>query len=247
MNLGLFGGTFDPVHRGHLAIARAAMEHFNLRLVYFVPAAVPPHKGGRELTDFHHRYAMLALATREEQRFVPSLVEANSAHPNYSIQTVRRLKSILRQSDKLHFVIGIDAFLEISTWKEPEPLLSECDFIVASRPGYSLADIGAALPEGLRPAPAVLRGLRKQRASGTIALSSTTIHLLPGVKERVSSTQIRAAAGKSVRELSRYVPEAVASYIQKEHLYTSNSRQEKKGSARSSKVLTFRRAHPQES
>jgi nicotinate-nucleotide adenylyltransferase len=242
MNLGLLGGTFDPVHRGHLAIARAAMERFNLRLVYFVPAAVPPHKGDRQLTDFHHRYAMLALATREEQRFVPSLVEAHSAHPNYSIHTVRRLKSTLKQSDKLYFVIGIDAFLEISSWKEPEPLLSECDFIVASRPGHSLADVGEALPEALRPAPPVLRALRKH-ASGTIALLSTTIHLLPGVKERVSSTQIRAAAGKSVRELSRYVPEAVASYIQKEHLYISNSSQGKKGNTRNSKVLTFRRAH----
>jgi nicotinate-nucleotide adenylyltransferase len=248
MKLALFGGTFDPVHRGHLAIARAAAEQFDLGTVYFVPADVPPHKTTRVLSPFHHRYAMLALATADDRRFVPSLLEADSKQPNYSINTVRRVKSSLKKSDKLYFLIGIDAFLEISTWKQPAQLLGECDFIVASRPGHSLADVGEALPETLRPAPAVLQALRKQEAGGrTIALPSTTIHLLSGVNERVSSTQIRGTAAKSVRELSRYVPETVAGYIKKEHLYTSSSAHEKKESANSSKVLSFRRAHHQES
>ena len=154
MKLALFGGTFDPVHRGHLAVAGAAAEKFDLDLIYFVPADVPPHKGNRALTDFHHRFAMLALATADEERFVPSLLEANSGHPNYSIQSVRRLKSSLRKSDQLYFLIGIDAFMEISTWKQPAQLLAECDFIVASRPGYSMGDLGGALPEGVRPSPA---------------------------------------------------------------------------------------------
>ena len=247
MKLALFGGTFDPVHRGHLAIARAAAEQFDLATIYFVPANAPPHKGNRVLTPFPHRYAMLALATADDKRFVPSLLEADSNQPNYSINTVRRVKSSLKKSDELFFLIGIDAFLEISTWKQPAQLLSECDFIVASRPGHSLADVGEALPETLRPSPAVLQALRKQKASGTIALPSTTIHLLSGVNEKVSSTQIRAAAGKSVHQLSRYVPETVAGYIKKEHLYTSNSAQEKKESTDSSKVLSFRRAPHQES
>jgi len=247
MKLALFGGTFDPVHRGHLAIARAAAEQFDLGLVYFVPANVPPHKGDRALSAFHHRYAMLALATADEQRFVPSLLEADSSQPNYSIQTVRRLKSTLKKSDKLYFLIGIDAFLEISTWKQPAQLLAECDFIVASRPGHSLADVGQALPETLRPAPAVLQAFRKHEASGTIALPSTTIHLLSGVNEPVSSTQIRATAGQSVRQLSRYVPAAVAGYIKKEHLYASNSAHGNKESAKNAKVLSFRRGHRQES
>src|SRR5215475_14302722 len=203
MKLALFGGTFDPVHLGHLAIARAVAAKFDLNLIYFVPADVPPHKGNRSLTEFQHRFAMLALATADEERFVPSLLEANSGQPNYSIQTVRRLKRTLKKSDKLYFLIGIDAFLEISTWKQPAQLLAECDFIVASRPGHSLADVGEALPETLRPAPAVIQAFRKHEASGTIALPSTTIHLLSGVNEPVSSTQIRAAAGQSVRQLSR--------------------------------------------
>jgi nicotinate-nucleotide adenylyltransferase len=246
MKLALFGGTFDPVHRGHLAVARAAAEKFDLRLIYFVPADLPPHKGDRVLTDFRHRLAMLALATADEERFVPSLLEADSGQPNYSIQTVRKLKSSLKKSDKLHFVIGIDAFREIRTWKEPVKLLGECDFIVASRPGYSLADIGEALPEALRPPAKVLQGLRRQD-SGSIALPSTTIHLLSGVNEKVSSTKIRAAAGKSMKQLRRYVPDLVASYIKKEHLYVAGPVRQEKAGADERKVLSFRRANHQES
>ena len=247
MKLALFGGTFDPVHRGHLAIARAAAEKFDLNLIYFVPADVPPHKGNRSLTEFHHRFAMLALATADEERFVPSLLEANSGQPNYSIQTVRRLKSTLKKSDKLYFLIGIDAFMEISTWKQPVQLLAECDFIVASRPGYSLADLGEALPEGVRPSATVLQALRKQQATGAIALPSATIHLLPEVNEHVSSTQIRAAARKSARQLSRYVPASVARYIKKQHLYLSTSGQRETAGIKNGKVLSFRKAHNQES
>lgn len=247
MKLALFGGTFDPVHRGHLAIARAAAAKFDLDVVYFVPADVPPHKGNRNLTEFQHRFAMLALATAEEERFVPSLLEANSGQPNYSIRTVRRLKSTLHKSDTLYFLIGIDAFMEISTWKQPVQLLAECDFIVASRPGHALADLAEALPEGVRPSGAVLQTLKRQQASGTITLPTTRIHVLPEVNEAVSSTQIRAAVRKSVQQLSRYVPACVARYIKKEHLYTSASAQRERVNVKDGKVLSFRRAHHQES
>ena len=240
MKLALFGGTFDPAHRGHLAIARAAADKFELGRVYFVPADLPPHKLNRELTEFHHRFAMLALATASDDRFVPSLRDSSTGQTNYSVHTVRRLKNTLRKSDKLYFLIGIDAFMEISTWYHPVELLAECDFIVASRPGHSLAEIGAALPEALRPSPAVLKALRGRQASGTIALPSTTIHLLGDVNERVSSTQIRAAARKSAKQLSRFVPELVAGYIKKEHLYMAKPRQGEKESAQNSKVLSFR-------
>lgn len=247
MKLALFGGTFDPVHRGHLAIARAAADKFNLDVVYFVPADLPPHKGNRNLTEFQHRFAMLALATAGEERFVPSLLEADSGQPNYSIRTVRRLKSALNKSDTLYFLIGIDAFMEISTWKQPVQLLAECDFIVASRPGYALGDLVEALPEGVRPSGTVRQTLQKQQASGTIALPTTRIHVLPDVKEAVSSTKIRAASGKSVRQLSRYVPASVAGYIKKEHLYISSATQREKATVKDGKVLSFRRAHDQES
>ena len=227
MRIALFGGTFDPVHLGHLAVARAAAEKFSLARVYFVPADLPPHKQKNRLTDFQHRFAMLALAVAEDPRFVPSLLDAPTGRPNYSIDTVRRLKSTLRKSDKLYFLIGIDAFKDISTWYKPVELLSEVEFIVVSRPGYSLADLGRALPESLRPPDAMLHALRRQRPEGAIALEGATIHLLGEVREKVSSTQIRASARKSVKQLSRYVPRLVAEYIKKEHLYTGGAASER--------------------
>ena len=244
MRVAFFGGTFDPVHLGHLAVARAAADKFELGMVYFAPADIPPHKQKRQLTDFKHRFAMLALATSEDKRFVPSLLDAPTGTPNYSVDTVRRLKRAIRKSDKLYFLIGMDAFKDIGTWHQPEALLAECDFIVASRPGFSLADVGSAMPEPLRPSESVLRAMRNQQGSGAIALPGATIHLLPDVHERVSSTQIRAAATRSVQQLSRYVPRLVAEYIKKERLYIDLSAVEPKDTGRS-KVLSFHRARQQ--
>jgi nicotinate-nucleotide adenylyltransferase len=240
MRLALFGGTFDPVHHGHLAIARAAAQHFNLGMVYFVPADLPPHKRDRQLTDFQHRFAMLALATAGEKRFVPSLLDSHTGLPNYSIDTVRRLKSQLKQTDNLYYLIGMDAFKEISTWYQAELLLSECEFIVVSRPGFSLAEIGRALPENLRPNNEVLKALSKQLPSGTIALPGATLHLLPQLQEHVSSTQVRAAARKSVSQLARYVPHAVAEYIKKQHLYLEAAPEKNDEAGQASRVLSFR-------
>jgi nicotinate-nucleotide adenylyltransferase len=218
MRIALFGGTFDPVHLGHLAVARAAAGKFDLSRIYFAPADLPPHKQKRKLTDFQHRFAMLALATAEDKRFVPSLLDAPAGVPNYSVETVRRLKSSIAKSDKLYFLIGMDAFADIGSWRQPEQLLGDCDFIVAARPGHSLGDVARALPESVRPPEAALRTLSK-RQDGTVNLPGATIHLLGELRERVSSTQIRAAAHKSVEQLSRYVPRLVAEYIKKEHLY----------------------------
>lgn len=244
MRVALFGGTFDPVHLGHLAVARGATERFDLSTVYFAPANVPPHKQKQPLTDFQHRFAMLALATANDKRFVPSLIDAPRGGPNYSVDTVRRLKMQLKKSDKLYFLIGMDAFKDIGAWHKPEELLQECEFIVASRPGFSLADVGNALPEKLRPSDAVLKTMRNQRVNGTIALPGATIHLLPDVHERVSSTQIRAAASRSVTQLSRYVPRTVAEYIKKEQLYSPRATRAPKDTA-ANKVLSFHRGRQQ--
>ena len=238
MKIALFGGTFDPVHVGHLAVARAAAEKFDLGRIYFAPADLPPHKQKRRLADFQHRFAMLALATAEDPRFVPSLLDAHTGQPNYSLETVRRLKSTLKKSDKLYFLIGIDAFKDISTWYKPVELLSEVEFIVVSRPGHSLADVGKALPLSLRPTELMLRTMRLQEAEGTVALMGATIHLLGAVREKVSSTQIRAVAGKPVKQLSRYVPRLVAEYIKKERLYLGSLAMERDG-ASADKVLSF--------
>ena len=232
MNIALFGGTFDPIHRGHLNVARAAAERFKLKEVWFVPADIPPHKQKAPVTSYFHRYSMVALALVGEPGFLPSLLEAPDpeAHverrPSYSIDTIRRVKAGLRKRDRLYFLIGIDAFREIGTWYKAEELLGECDFIVAARPGHSLADIVNSLPVGLRPKDndAVLRRetppYRQKRAVERGTRSGVRLHLLPETHEDVSATEIRAAA-KRVAGLKKLVPDAVAEYIHKEHLYRS--------------------------
>jgi nicotinate-nucleotide adenylyltransferase len=229
MNIGLFGGTFDPVHRGHLALARAAMEQYKLHRVHFVPAHIPPHKQRQPLSPFVHRFAMLALATAEEKAFVPSLLEApeegvtpirkgRPEKPNYTIDTIRRLKQTFRGSDQLFLLIGMDAFADIAKWHQSEALFRECEFVVASRPGYSLADVANALPESLRPRPEVTRPFHKQPATGDLVLKGATIHLLADLHQPASATAIRqaAAAGKP---LGRFVDAPVAEYIKKMGLY----------------------------
>jgi nicotinate-nucleotide adenylyltransferase len=239
MNIGLFGGSFDPIHRGHLALARAAAEHFNLHQVLFVPANVPPHKQKQPLAPYMHRYAMVAIATQDEKRFVPSLLEAPSLDspsaqtpargkssppqlpPNYTIDTVRRAKQTLKKADRLFFLIGIDAFREISTWHQAKALLAECDFVVASRPGYSLKDVAESLPDGLRPPAAVSKPFHKQPATGDLILPGLALHLLEGVEKDVSATNIRTAAAQG-KPLGRWLDPKVIDYIRKTGLYRKN-------------------------
>ncbi len=239
MNIGLFGGRFDPIHRGHLALARAAASRYSLRQVLFVPANVPPHKQKQPLTAFIHRYAMVALATQDERGFVPSLLEApefttkhvgtgaltcpaERSSANYSIDTVRRLKSAFKKSDRLFFLIGIDAFRDVAQWHEARALLAECDFIVASRPGYSLRDVAESLPEDLRPPAAVTRPFHKQPAKGDLVLPGVTLHLLEGVQQSVSATAIRSAAAQG-KPLGRWLDPRVADYVRKHGLYRKSA------------------------
>jgi len=237
MNIGFFGGSFDPIHRGHLALAQAAASRYSLRQVLFVPANVPPHKQKHPLTAFIHRYAMVALATQDERGFVPSLLEApeatvaelrsagqpgaavpTRAGVNYSIDTIRRLKQTLKKADRIFFLIGIDAFRDVAKWREARALLAECDFIVASRPGFSLREVAESLPEDLRPPAAVTRPFHKQPARGDLVLPGVTLHLLEGVNQSVSATAIRAA-GTQGKPLARWLDPRVADYVRKHGLY----------------------------
>jgi len=230
MNIAFFGGTFDPIHRGHVALAQAARDRFELGRVLFVPANIPPHKQRHPLASFADRYAMVVLATMHEKGFVPSLLEAPGAinvsgkrtaepePPNYSIDTVRRLKQSLKKADRLFFLIGIDAFSEIATWRQPEALFEECEFIVASRPGYSLADVARALPEKFRPSPEVTKPFAHQPAKGDLVLRGATVHLLENINLPVSATAIRQAVAAK-RPLTKLVDPAVGEYIKKMSLY----------------------------
>jgi nicotinate-nucleotide adenylyltransferase len=233
MNIGLFGGTFDPIHNGHMALARAARKGCELGRIYFVPTNVPPHKQRPPMASYFDRYAMVVLATREESTFLPSLLEApatvttswkrkQSGHAvagaNYTIDTVQRLKPTFKKSDRLFLLIGIDAFKDISTWREAEALFQECEFIVGSRPGYSLADVANSLPESLRPAQAVTKPFARQPAKGDLVLNGATVHLLDNVHQPVSATAIREAV-LAKRPLRKFVDPAVAEYIKKMALY----------------------------
>jgi nicotinate-nucleotide adenylyltransferase len=241
MNVAIFGGTFDPVHRGHLVVARAARQAYDLGRIHFVPADIQPFKQRQPVTPFYHRYAMLALATSDEKAFLPSLMEAPGEEarrvPSFTIETVRRFRAMLGKSDRLFFLIGIDSFLQIAGWRQPEELLREAEFIVANRPGFSLADIGKALPESMRPRAAVRGLFQHQPATGDLAIGGAILHILSGVEEKISATQVRAAAA-SGRALDRLVGPAVAAYIRKMHLYKAAAR--RPSGPRRRKVVSIR-------
>jgi nicotinate-nucleotide adenylyltransferase len=195
MALALLGGTFDPIHKGHLAIAQAALEdkRFRLDRVIFVPADMPPHKTQQSITSYAARFAMLELALKDYPRFEPSRIEdpaETKGEPNYSINTVRRFKREHHLAgDELYFIVGIDSFLKIDTWREPQALMNECRLIVAHRPGY----------EGPKsPVP--------------------NVFYVEDVSVDVSSTLIRAAVSHG-EPLVKYVVPAVAEYILAHRLY----------------------------
>lgn len=234
LNVGLFGGTFDPIHRGHLTVARAAQQRFQLGKVLFVPAAMPPHKQRQPITAYPHRYAMVSLAVQGDKSFVPSALESHEERgeaPSYSIETVRRLKKQLKKSDRLFFLVGMDQFQDIASWREPEALLRETEFIVMNRPGWSLGDVGASLPESFRPPAGVTKAMRHQPAAGDVVLKGATLHLLTDVSEKISATQIRKAA-QSGRKLDSLVGPAVAEYIRKTGLYRAKPLENDTGNRR---------------
>ena len=135
MNIAIFGGTFDPVHNGHLAVAREAAELCGLDRVLFVPAGRPPHKSTGPRASYADRYRMVEIACAGEPRFEPSRLEEGDRH-SYSIDTIERLRQRLNPGDRLFFLIGADAFAEIETWRRWDEVLRSVEFIVVSRPGH---------------------------------------------------------------------------------------------------------------
>ncbi len=136
MKLAIFGGTFDPIHAGHLAVAREAVSRFQLDRVLIVPAAHPPHKAGVTHAPYDDRIRMAELACHEEPRFEVSRIEEGTAR-SYSIDTIEKVRAELDPGDELYFLIGADAFAEIRTWRRWEDVAREVRFLVVSRPGHS--------------------------------------------------------------------------------------------------------------
>ena len=179
--IALFGGTFDPIHHAHLTVAREAANLIGLDLVLFVPAAHPPHKAGLSVTPYEHRYRMVELACRGNPDFQPSRLEEGDGK-SYSIQTIERLRERAGSGDEIFFLIGADAFAEITTWRRWPDVVSKVQFIVVTRPGH-----GYEIPPGAH------------------------VHQLETLALPVSSSEIRAklAAGADTPELPPAVREYV--------------------------------------
>jgi nicotinate-nucleotide adenylyltransferase len=144
LRIATFGGTFDPVHNGHLAIAREAARRFALERVLFIPAARPPHKEGETSAGYEDRYRMVELACQGEPLFEPSRLEAGQGR-SFSILTIERLRAHLAPEDELFFLIGADAFADIATWLRWQDVVRAVEFIVVGRPGASYR-----IPSGAR-------------------------------------------------------------------------------------------------
>jgi len=211
--VGVLGGTFDPVHYGHLALAEAARDQAGLDTVLLIPAPHPPHKRDRSLTPFHHRLAMLSLAVEDHPRLFPSTLEQHRVGPAYSVDTLRELRRRLPEASEIFFLIGMDAFAEIDSWKEYETLFSLADFLVAPRP----EDGNEAL------AVIVKRKLPwfVEETPGRSWVDQATRHrilLLDVLTPRVSSSMIRERA-RHGRSLAGLLPKAVEAYISSHGLY----------------------------
>jgi nicotinate-nucleotide adenylyltransferase len=220
MRIAFFGGTFDPPHRGHIAIARAAITRLALDQVLVAPVATQPLKGGSGHSSFEDRLAMVRLAVAGEPGLVASDVDAPlpGARPNYTIDTLRRLRKHLQPTDELFFLLGADSFLTLRRWHNCTELLLFCNFIVAGRPGFSLEQFNAALPKGVRnTGEARAAGFTRFTLAGPSG-QSTELFLLPDLDQDISATEIRAALAEG-SELETVLAPSVAEYIRSHGLY----------------------------
>lgn len=224
MRIGLFGGTFNPIHFGHLRPILEIKEFFALDRVCFVPSSLPPHKAPIGIADAKDRYHMIELAIAEQTDFMVSEVELDRPGPSYSIDTVRHFQSTLSEIDRLYLILGMDAFLEIDTWNSFEAFFDRIAFIVMNRPAEQS-------PEDLLPdlmTDASLEAFIKDKISAKYRFSVGRSCYMHDEKKpiftanvtglNISATKIRdlIRQGKSIRYL---VPEPVAEFIHTKGLY----------------------------
>jgi nicotinate-nucleotide adenylyltransferase len=206
--VGLFGGTFNPIHLGHLRGAEEIGEAFHLQEVIFIPAALPPHKTKEKIIEARHRLEMVKLALQKNPRFSMSDVELQRPGKSYSIDTLRYFRE--KFQDSLYFILGRDAFVEIETWKDFQNLFSFCNFIIMTRPGFQKT---SSLPGALIPAFQYDPG-----ASAWVHVSGNRIFFKEITFLDISSTKIRELIekGESIRYL---VPPEVEAYIKSQEVY----------------------------
>lgn len=218
--IALYGGSFDPVHVGHLAVARSLTELFALDEVLFIPAHVAPHKRGRRMTPALDRHAMLALATQDEPRFLVSTVELDAPERPYTVETLAHFcEASGRDGSRLFFVMGADSWEEITTWREWERVLGMASTIVVTRPGHEL-EVGH-VTQAVRERVVDLRGAGAVRAAEVTGAGGAKIFFTDAADVDISSTSIRraAAGGDADGVLGKWVAPAVAEYIRKYSLY----------------------------
>jgi nicotinate-nucleotide adenylyltransferase len=222
VRVGILGGTFDPIHEGHIAAARAAMDTLDLDRVLLVASHQPPHRCQQPKTSAYHRFAMVSLACAADPRLQASDVELVHDGPSYTAQTLRRLAGPapgLRPS-QLFFIIGTDAFAEIASWYDYPAVLDLAHFVVVSRPGQSFDALRARVPD-------VAGRLREARKAPVAAPASTgaeadtadlAVFLVNAATPDVSSTDIRNRAGRGL-PLAGLVPPGVERHIVRHGLY----------------------------
>jgi nicotinate-nucleotide adenylyltransferase len=215
----LYGGTFDPVHAGHLAVARGLLLLFALDEVLFIPAYVAPHKRDRRVSPALDRYAMLALATQGEERFRVSTVELSVPERPYTVETLSSFREREGRASRLFFIMGADSWEEITTWREWERVLTLTDTIVVTRPGYELPT--AHVNEEIRGRVIDVRGRTREEVESEIEESNEArVFLSDAANVDASATAVRVAVARgSWDELGSLVVPQVAEYIKKYGLY----------------------------
>ncbi len=215
MRIGLFGGTFDPIHWGHLRSAEEVGETFGLDRILFIPAAIPPHKRGQTATPPRDRLQMVRLAVAGNPRFAVSTTEISRKGVSYSIDTICEFAAQKRRGDALFFIIGLDAFREIGSWKNFAELFPLCNFIVTSRPGSKERD-------PLRGTGVAVKRLfcYDLKQKNYRHRSGTRIYFIELTDIAISASEVRQLVRK--RKSIRYlVPSSVAKYIKRRGLYRS--------------------------
>ncbi len=219
--IAVYGGTFDPVHLGHVGVARKVTALFEIDELLFVPARVAPHKLMREVTPAIHRYAMLALATQQDSEFRVSTLELESPGRHFTIDTLAHLELGWGDSSDLFFIMGADAWSEITTWHDWERLLAMVNHIVVTRPGYEVSL--NALTLSLRSRIVDMRG--SEEAPNILSQAGgKKIFFTDAVTIGISATEIRYAAREDdLHLLTELVPPPVADYIRKYRLYRESN------------------------
>jgi nicotinate-nucleotide adenylyltransferase len=213
--IAFYGGSFDPLHNGHLTIARRLTEIFDLNEFVFIPAFHAPHKKDKNPTSAFHRYAMLALATNDEPNIEISRMELDVPARPYTFETLLRLKNELKDT-RIFFVMGADSWQDITTWREWETVLTLVNIIVVTRPGY---EIGFShITEEIKARILDLRNNYELRELKKVT-GNLQIYITDVVQMNVSATEIRRKIKINATDWRKDVPVEVAKYIEKYELY----------------------------